>query len=575
MVSLLGAVRDIGRLREIYVVLVRHGFAEFAARLGFGGTVPASALTTSGAAAELTAGALDDSEPVSEAVHKHGEEERRRISLAERVRLVVMDLGPSFVKLGQIASTRPDLLPEAWIRELKKLQDEVTPLEFTEVQKAVETSLGAPLADLYESFDEQPLASASIAQVHRAVLKHEGGTRDVVVKVQRPRIAATVARDVELLHTLARFVERTIPESHIYQPTALVDQFDNAITAELDFTLEADNAKRFARNFAGHAHAVFPEMYREASSKRVVTMDYLPGCKVYEAIERRGFEGPVLARTVTGIIIKMIFEDGFFHADPHPGNILIAGEPEAPKIGLVDLGMVGRLTPEMRNKTVDLMMAAIRNDHDALADACYAMGTPTKKVDMRAYRAEVATLSDKYLNKPLGELDVAAMIGDLVRTATKYGIEIPADFMLVGKAFMTLDGIGKEIDPNLQILEEARPYFFDLLRRRYAPERIASDLWRGLERLSSAAYDLPQQMREVMDDLRLGRLTVRTHDANAPKVIDRLGRRVLTGMVVGATVLAGAYLLPQGATSQTVGIVLLVFGGLWMFWHLVLDLRRG
>ncbi len=562
MVSLLSAVRDIGRLREIYVVLARHGFADLAQRLGFRG----------GKASDQAENGKDGAIPHSE--RKSGDREKTLVSLAERVRLVVMDLGPSFVKLGQIASTRPDILPAEWIVELKKLQDEVNPLDFEEIRQAIETSLGAPLEEIFDEVDEEPLAAASIAQVHRAVLKHPDGPKQVVVKVQRPKIAGTIVRDLELLHTLARFIERTIVESHIYQPTALVDQFDTAITSELDFTLEADNAKRFAQNFEGHPHAVFASIYKDASSKRVITMDLLDGHKVYKAIEDHGHQGPVIAKAAAGIIIKMIFEDGFFHADPHPGNILIGGEPKTPKIGLVDLGMVGRLSTEMRAKTIDMMIAAVRNDHEALADALYSVGTPTQKVDKRAYRAEVSRLADKWLNKPLKEIDFAAMIADLVKGATKYGLEIPADFLLVGKALMTIEGVGKEIDPDMDLFEEARPYFMDMLRKRYAPERVAGDMWRGLERLSSAAYDLPQQLREVMDDLRLGRLTLRTQDVDSPKVIDQLGRRVLAGLVVTAFVLGGVWLLPQGEILQLVGIALVLFGLAWLFWHVALDFRR-
>ncbi len=558
MVSLLSAVRDIGRLREIYAVLVRHGFADLAQRLGFGG----------GKAAD------DGDESIPDSVRKRGEGERIGVSTAERVRLVVMDLGPSFVKLGQIASTRPDILPTEWIVELKKLQDEVTPLDFEEIRQAIETSLGASLEELFEEVNEEPLAAASIAQVHRAVLKHSDGPKQVVIKVQRPHIARTIARDLELLHTLARFIERTIIESHIYQPCALVDQFDTAITSELDFTLEADNARRFAKNFEGHPHAVFPTIFKEASSKRVICMDLLDGHKVYEAIEGHGHQGPIIAKASMGILIKMIFEDGFFHADPHPGNILIGGDPATPKIGLVDLGMVGRLSAEMRAKTIDMMIAAVRNDHEALADALYSVGTPTKKVDKQAYRAEVSRLADKYLNKPLKEIDFAAMIADLIKGATKYGLEIPADFMLVGKAMMTIEGIGKEIDPDIDLFEEARPYFMDMLRKRYAPERVATDMWRGLERLSSVAYDLPQQLREVMDDLRLGRLTLQTQDVDSPQALDRLGRRILAGLVVAAFVISGVWLIPQGDLMQILGIALVLLGLAWLFWHVALDFRR-
>ena len=568
MVSLLGAVRDLDRLRQIYVVLVRHGFGELAQRLGFGAGKRARALPSgddSGTVAEAV-GAVDEAVPASETAR--GEDERKRISLPERVRLVAMDLGPSFVKLGQIASTRTDILPGPWIVELKKLQDEVTPLPFSQIKEAVEESLGRSLDEVYVRFDEKPLAAASIGQVHRAVLRQEDGEKDVVVKVQRPGARTTVARDVEILHALAALVERTIPESRIYSPIGLVEQFDRAITSELDFQQEAEHAIRFAKNFEGHPSVRFPRVYKEASSKQVLTLEFLPGTKVYEAIRDHGHQGPSIARTSVGVIIKMIFEDGFFHADPHPGNILISGTPESPVFGLVDLGMVGRLSPEMRDRTVDLMIAAVRQDYTAVADALYAIGTPTKKVDMRAYRAEVAQLAEKYLGRPLKEIDLAAMLQDIVHGASKYGLEVPPDFLMVGKALMTMEGVGKEIHPDLDVFGEMRPYFFDILRKRYSPERIGNELWRGMERLSGAAYDMPQQMREILDDLRLGRLTLQTKDPALPAALDRLGRSLHGAVVVAAFVISGAWLLAAGAHAG-VGVALIVFGVLVMLGHAV------
>ncbi len=567
MVSIVNAVRDLGRLRQIYVVLVRHGFGEIAQRLGLGARGKA-ALPQGAEGAEL---ALEEA-PEAEA--KRGEDERRRISLPERVRLVCMDLGPSFVKLGQIASTRPDVLPADWIIELKKLQDEVNPLPWSEIKPAVEASLGTSIENVYDSFQEKPLAAASIGQVHRAVLKHPDGPKEVVVKVQRPGVRTTVARDLELLHALAKLIERTIPESALYQPSALVDQFDRAITSELDFALEAEHAEKFARFFAGHPNARFPLVYREASSKTVLTLELLPGGKVYEAIREFGHKGPAIAKASVGIVIKMIFEDGFFHADPHPGNILISGDPDTPTIGLIDLGMVGRLSPEMRDKTLDLMIAAVRQDHLAVADALYSIGTPTRKVDMRAYRAEVSMLAEKYVGRPLKEIDVAAMISDLMRGASKYGIEIPPDFLLVGKAIMTIEGVGKEIDPDLDVFGVAKPYFFELLRKRYSPERIGMEVWRGLERFSGAAYDMPQQMREILDDLRLGRLTVRSSDPSMPAVMDRLGRRVFSGLVVASFVFSGTWLIAS-SHFETLGIVLLGFGVTLLLAHVGLDILRN
>lgn len=566
MVSIVSAVRDLGRLRQIYVVLVRHGFGEVAQRLGLGGRGRSPQEQDQDASPEA-----EPHEALAEV--ERGEEERRRISLPERVRLVCMDLGPSFVKLGQIASTRPDVLPAEWIIELKKLQDSVNPLPSKEIKDAVEASLGASIDDVYESFEDKPLAAASIGQVHRAVLKHADGPQNVVVKVQRPGIRTTIASDLELLHALAKLIERTIPESLLYQPSALVDQFDRAITSELDFGQEAEHAVRFAKNFEGHPHARFPRVYREASSKTVLTLELLPGGKVYEAIREHGHKGPAIAQATVGIVIKSIFEDGFFHADPHPGNILISGDPDRPTIGLIDLGMVGRLSPDMRDKTLDLMVAAVRQDTLGVADALYAIGTPTKKVDMRAYRAEVSLLAEKYLGRPLKELDVGAMVSDLMRGANKYGIEIPADFLLVGKAIMTIEGVGKEIDPDLDVFGVARPYFMDLLRKRYSPERMGMEAWRGLERLSGAAYDLPQQLREVLDDLRLGRLTLQTTNPSLPKTVDRLGRRVFSGLVIATFVLAGTGLVATGR-QDVLGYVLLAFGILTMIVHIGGDAIR-
>ncbi len=558
MVSLLSAARDLGRLRQIYTVLARHGFGELARRLGLGGDAKKDAIKKDGA--------IDGAELAVEAPTRKG-------TLAERVRLVAMELGPSFVKLGQIASTRPDVLPADWIAELKKLQDEVTALPFADIKEAVEQSLGAPLADVYDSFDEKPLAAASIGQVHRAVLRTAEGPQNVVVKVQRPGVRATVASDLELLHGLAKLVERTIPESQLYGPSKLVEQFDRAITAELDFTLEAENAGRFARNFEGHPHARFPRVFKEASSKQVLTLELLPGWKVYDAIREHGHSGPAIARASVGIVIQMAFGDGFFHADPHPGNILISGDPEKPTIGIIDLGMVGRLSPEIRDKIIDLMVAAVRQDHLGVADALYAIGTPTRKVDMRAYRAEVAVLAEKYLGRQLKDIDTSAMIGDLVRGASKYGIEVPPDFLLVGKALMTIEGVGREIDPDLDVFGQAKPYFLELLRKRYSPERLGNEAWRGLERLSTAAYELPQQMREVLDDLRFGRLAVQTSDPKLPDTVDRLGRRIFSGFVVAGFEVAGAWLI--AAKFDLLGGVLVVFGVLVMFAHVSGDsLRR-
>jgi ubiquinone biosynthesis protein len=535
-------VRDVGRLREIAAVLAKHGFGHVLERLGLG----PGKLAPLGASAKSLPAGDKLSEPPPPPTQ----------SRAVRMRLVLAELGPSFIKLGQIASTRTDLLPPDITAELRKLQDDVPSVPFEQLRGEVERSLGRPLDALFVQFSPEPLAAASIGQVHRARLRAEWDEpelgpdgaplpqqeRDVVVKVQRPGVRAVIERDMELLAMLAQIIERTIEEARTYDPVGLVRQFDKSITAELDFTQEAHNGERFRRDFAGSPLVRFPRSYRAGSTSRVLTLEFLEGYKLRAALAA-GFPGPVLARNSVAIIIEMAFVHGFFHADPHPGNIIVMGTPEAPVVGLIDLGMVGRLTREQRDKLVELLMAAGRSDPSGVADALYALGRPTRKVDMAAYRAEAALRAERHLGKPLKELNAGLMLSDLVEGATQFGIEIPPDFLIAGKALITLDGIGKELDPELDVLSVAQPHFVRYMKQRLAPEQLAGELARGALRYAQVARDVPSHLREVLDDLRQGRLEVRTAETRLGPALDRLGRRLLVGLVFLALQGAGGLAL--------------------------------
>ena len=550
MPSVITAFKDLDRLREIAGVLARHGFGEVLQRIGLESFV----------------------------VGRTPEADLRAHSLGQRLRFVLQDLGPSFVKLGQIASTRADLLPADVIAELKVLQDDVKPVAWELIRKEIEDDLGGPVSELYASVDEKPLASASIAQVHRGVLRDEDGEHAVAIKVQRPNIRDTVERDVDLLYWLARAIERAIPESRRYSPVDLVSEFDRSIKAELDFMQEAEHAERFAKNFEGDARVRFPKVYRKASGKRVLTLEFLDGRRLTDAIAA-GVDGKYIATTSVGVVIKMIFEDGFFHADPHPGNILVLGPPESPTIGLLDLGLVGHLTGPMRDRALDLMVAAVREDFDAVADALYALGRPTRKVDMPVFRNDVATLGRKYLGKRLGEVEVSALVRDLIWGAVKHGIDMPPDFMLVGRSLMTMEGTGRQIHPQLDLVTEARPYFLRLVAQRYSPDKLTGDLLKTALRMSGAAGQMPEQLAEILDDLRKGHLTLKTTDTQAMSVYDRLGRRMYAGLVVASLVLGGSVVIAAGRDPWVgVGmfVVAAVFGGAHTLrdWWRTLGLRR-
>jgi ubiquinone biosynthesis protein len=543
--SILTAVRDLDRARQIAVVLVRHGFGEVAARLGLS-----------------SMGAKSDPEPTSgSALAAVGD----RATLAQRLRMVLTDLGPSFVKLGQIASTRPDLIPGDVILELKKLQDAVPPFSSEDARAIIEEQLGAPVNEVFADFEDKPMASASIGQVHKAKLRTPEGEVPVVVKVQRPNVAQTIERDVDLLYWFAHALERAIPETKTYSPTDLVKEFDRSITAEIDFVQEAENAQRFAKNFEGHEAIRFPAIYKGASGKKVLTMEFFDGPKIDRATAK-GFDGKIIAARSVDVIIKMIFEDGFFHADPHPGNILVLGTPEAPVLGMLDLGLIGHLSPLMRDRAIDLMVAAVREDYEGIADALYAMGKPNRKVDQAAYRADVATLARKYLGKSLKDIEMSGLITDLVQGAIRHGIDMPPDFLMVGKALMTIEGIGRQLDPNLDVFNAAKPHFLRLLAKRYSPEKVSGDLLRAAVRMSGLAGTMPEQVGEILEDLRKGHLSMKTVDPGLPLAAERLGKQVYTGLTVASMVFAGGLLL---ATDKHVwlGYLLFVGAGATAFFH--------
>ncbi|MGE5186797.1 MAG: ABC1 kinase family protein, partial [Acidobacteriota bacterium] len=469
MASIVRTYRTAGRFAQISAVLVKHGFGELVGRLRLGSAPVAS-----------------DGSPAPD-------------PLAVRLRRVLEDLGPTFVKLGQIASTRADLLPPGLIAELKKLQDSVPPMTADEVDEILRESWGDDLDQVFASFDRTPLAAASIGQVHVAKLREsdDGPERDVVVKLQRPGARAQIERDLDLLYQLARMLETYVPETKVYSPSGLVGEFDRAVTAELDYGQEADNAKRFARNFSDNPAVRFPEAHKHVSGKRTLVMERFFGGRIDK------IEDPAIAKRVARdalhVIAKMVFEDGFVHADPHPGNIIMIGPADAPVIGLIDLGLVGRLPEELRDGAIRLLIAAATGDARAVADALLALGKPRGRVDVKAFRAEVAVLSEKYLGRPLKEIETSALLRDLVQGAVKYEIDMPVEIVMVGKALMTVEGIGKQLDPDLDILGELKPFLTKVIAKRYSPERLARDGLRAARALGDAAVNLPRTVTDILE----------------------------------------------------------------------------
>ena len=541
MVGIVRTYRTAERFAQIGAVLVKHGFGELVGRLRIG----------------RAPGAADEGTPAD--------------PLAIRLRRVLEELGPTFVKLGQIASTRADVLPAGLIAELTKLQDSVPPMSADEVDEILRETWGDELDTVFASFERKPLAAASIGQVHVAKLRAtepECLERDVVVKLQRPGARTQIERDLDLLYQLARMIEANIPEAKVYSPVGLVGEFDRAVTAELDYGQEADNALRFARNFTGVASVRFPEPYKSISGKRTLVMERFFGGRIDKIanpeVRKR------VARDALHVIAKMVFEDGFFHADPHPGNIIMLGADDAPVIGLIDLGLVGRLSEELRDGMIRLLIAAATADARAIADALLALGKPRGRVDVKAFRAEVAVLAEKYLGRPLKEIETSALIRDLVQGAMKYDIDMPVEILMVGKALMTIEGIGKQLDPELDILGELKPTLTKVVATRYSPERLARDGLRAARALGDAAMALPGQVTDILEDARAGRLAVFARDPETAAATERLGRRVFSA-ILAAALLSCATALVAVDRARDLAIVLYVLAVVIVALHLWRD----
>lgn len=482
------AVKDLNRVREIAVVAARHGFADLLERAKLGDL-------------------LGKKEGAAEA------EARRRDSTARRFRQLLGDLGPTFIKLGQILSTRPDILPAAYVDELARLQDAVAPFPFSEVRAQVEFAFGRKLEALFPSFDEAPVASASIAQVHRARTP-EGS--DVVVKVQRPNLPERIRADLDILYYLARLLEAVVEETGIYTPVGIVEEFERAITEELDFVHEAANIREFYERHRDRPYLVIPKVHDELSSRTVLTLERLDGIKITEARLTDG-QGRTLARHIVEASFRQLFADGVFHGDPHPGNLLVlAGD----RIGLLDFGIVGRVSKPMQETLVMLVLAVALKDADTVARLLYRVAVPDQRANLSAFRTDIQAILDRYLgtSPTLGGIEATPLLRDLFDLAVKYRIKVPKDYAILSRAAVATEGMIRRLHPEMNVLEVALPYAKELLWGRYDVQAMSGGLMRAVLRLQGLANDVPMQLSQILLDLEAGKLAIQVRSAELERL---------------------------------------------------------
>ncbi|MDU0200878.1 ABC1 kinase family protein [Paenibacillus sp. MAH-36] len=548
-------IRQFQRYRDIVIALVRHGF-------GF--LVEESDLLQR-LRIPIRRFRVDD--------------DADRKSLGLRIRDVVEELGPTFIKLGQIASTRSDLLPEDIVKELEKLQDDVKPIPYKQVQDIIEAELGQSIETVYERFEEQSLAAASIGQVHHGVL-HTG--ERVAIKIQRPQAAESIRIDLEILADLAAIAERRFAWARRIQMEVLIEEFGRSLLNELDYTKEARNAEKIAEQFKHVAHIYVPPIYSDYSSKKVMTMQYIEGIRLYQEDQliAHGYDRARIANRLIQALFHQIFVEGLFHADPHPGNIVILpGEV----IALLDFGMVGRLTAESKFHFSSLIIALMRQNTDGVIKAIYRIGLIDEELDMAELRYDIEELRERYFGVPLSRVSLGGIVNDLFEVAYKYHIRIPSDFILLGKTLITIEGVVTKLDPTISIVKIAEPFGLQLLLERLRPKNLTASLLKDVTDYGSLLIDFPRQSREFFSQIKKGKLHMNISVTDAYdflRKLDRIGNRItfgivllsfsliMMGLIIGSSIVGRKHYFLLNVPTIEVGFILASLMSLWLLFSI-------
>jgi ubiquinone biosynthesis protein len=532
--------RNLARWREILSVLSKYGLADWISRLG----------------PEFAKDLLKDREGTAIARH----------NWPTRIRLALGELGPTFVKLGQVLSTRPDLVGTELATELQQLQDNVAADPPEVVRGIVERALGRPLEECFAEFEPRPLASASIGQVHRARLKTG---EEVAVKVQHPDVPRKFHADLEILVGLAHWAEM-IPELAVHRPRAIATELQRSLRRELDFSRELRNMQEFARHFEGDTTVRIPQPYPEFSGSRVLTMEFVEGIKLFETdrLARAGIDLGEVARRGSNIYLKMIFTDGFYHADPHPGNLVLM---EGNVIGLLDFGMVGRIDERMLEDIEEVFLAVTNLDAEHLTSVIIRLGSVPAELDRSSLCVELADYIAQYWSQSIETLDLSGSLNELIDVIHRYRISLPVRMAMLLKLFVTLEGTGKLLSPKFSLLEAMKPYRKRLLLQRFSPGRQIRKLRRLAWELRHLLDIVPRGLSEIMEQLQAGKFDVHLdHRGLEPSV-----NRLVLGMLASALFLGSALMLSMdvgklyGVSWPGVfGMLLSVFFG-WRLWRAI------
>ncbi len=499
------------------------------------------------------------------------------LSVSERVRRTLEELGPTFIKIGQVLSGRTDLLPAEYIRELTKLLDATPPVPTPQIVACIEEELSAPLNELFASFDPEPIASASIGQVHLAKLP-DG--QQVVIKVQRPGVERTVNADLDLLARQTRFLERRsvrARESHLVE---IVTEVSQALLDELDYTVEGRNADRLRRNLSGDERVIIPQVYWRHSTRRVLTMEALEGFKLTDVqrLHQERYNLPAVAEVMVDLYLHQVFVDGFFHADPHPANIMVCDD----KIGLVDFGMVGQLMPGMKNALGSLLLALLAQDSQQVVRVILRMGATSRTTDQTAVERDVQRLLMRYYGLPLEVMPIGEVLQEVLTAAFKHRVHLPPDLALLVRMVIVLEGVALSLDPNFNLAELTKPFGERLLRERFSLRRLQDEALQTVGTAGRMMRELPLRAESLMKRLQDGEMTLGVDLRQLNRIIGKLDSmisRLAFSIVVAALIVGSAVVIHGGATEWSflglrlpiahVSFVLSVIMGAWLLISIV------
>jgi ubiquinone biosynthesis protein len=532
LIDTFGSVRDLGRLAEIAAVLIRHGLGDGVRRFGL----------------------ADALEKAGHRLHWDHAADLARLPPPVQLRRALEELGPTFVKLGQILAGRTDLLGPEWIAELSHLHSRVPAVPLAELRAQLAEDLGGEPAEVFARFDEEPLAAASIAQVHTAQL-HDGS--EVIVKIRRPGITAVIEADLRLLARFAEKAEAEIPALAPYRPQQLVREFGRSLRRELDLASECRSAERIAANLAPLGFVVVPKVHWPLTKTRVNVQSRILGIpgEQLDELDRQGMDRRLLAQRGARAVLKMIVEDGLFHADPHPGNVFYLPEH---RIAFIDFGMVGRLSQRRREDLLNLLLGLVQHRPQQVADVLLDWaGSGADGVNLSQLEAEIEDFVDQYHGTPLADLSLGGMLMDVTAILREHRLALPSELALLIKAFISLESMGRGLDPAFHMAGEALPILQEVLRARYRPRALAQRGRHTLQRLLQVGEQLPHDLSQLLRSARRGRIQVGieiSHLQHVGDQIDRAASRLSVALVIAALIIGSSIVMTVDGGPQLLGL---------------------